>query len=129
MQVWDLRSGQPIWTYNGPGMFGNALAEPGGRDFAIYVRKPAVQDPLTDLMIVHADGTVTDFPRRYAPAWGWSRRLLVGSWSRSRCWRGSSSSRGSWRSSSHPGPPRPQRLTTGRLRRALLSSRCKTRIS
>jgi hypothetical protein len=69
LQVWDLRSGQPIWTYNGPGMFGNALAQPGGRDFAIYVRKPTVQDPLTDLMIVHADGTVTDFPQRYTPAW------------------------------------------------------------
>jgi hypothetical protein len=33
------------------------------------VRTPAVEDPLTDLMIVHADGTVTDFLRRYAPAW------------------------------------------------------------
>jgi hypothetical protein len=50
-------------------MFGNVVAEPGGRDFAIYVRKPTVQDPLTDLMIVHADGTVTDFPQRYAAAW------------------------------------------------------------
>jgi hypothetical protein len=50
-------------------MFGTALAQPGGRDFAIYVRKPTVQDPLTDLIIVHADGTATDFPRRYAPAW------------------------------------------------------------
>ncbi len=69
MQVWDLRSGQPVWTYNGPGMFGNAIGQPGGRDFAIYVRKPTVQDPLTDLMIVHADGTVSDFPRRYEPAW------------------------------------------------------------
>jgi hypothetical protein len=65
----DVQSGQTIWTYNGPGMFGNVLAQPGGRDFAIYVRKPNVVDPLTDLMIVHADGTVVDFPRRYAPAW------------------------------------------------------------
>jgi hypothetical protein len=69
MQVWDLRSGQPIWTYNGPGMFGNALAQPGGSDFAIYVRNPTVGDPLTDLMIVSADGAVIDFPRRYTPAW------------------------------------------------------------
>ena len=69
LQVWDLRSGQPIWSYNGPGMFGNVLAQPAGRDFAIYVRKPNVVDPLTDLMIVHADGTATNFPRRYAPAW------------------------------------------------------------
>jgi hypothetical protein len=69
LAVIDVQSGQSIWTYNGPGMFGNVIAEPGGRDFAIYVRKPAVQDPLTDLMIVHSDGTVTDFPRRYAPAW------------------------------------------------------------
>jgi hypothetical protein len=69
MQVWDLRSGQPIWTYNGPGMFGNVVAQPGGQDFAIYVRNPTAGDPLTDLMIIHADGTATDFPRRYTPAW------------------------------------------------------------
>ncbi len=69
LAVIDLRSGQSIWTYNGPGMFGNALAQPGGRDFAIYVRKTGVEDPLTDVMIVHADGTATDFPRRYTPAW------------------------------------------------------------
>ena len=69
LAVIDVQSGQTIWSYNGPGMFGNAIAQPGGRDFAIYVRKPTVQDPLTDLMIVHADGTAVDFPRRYAPAW------------------------------------------------------------
>jgi hypothetical protein len=69
LAVIDIQSGQSIWTYNGPGMFGNVVAEPGGRDFAIYVRKPAVEDPLTDLMIVHADGTATDFPRRFQPAW------------------------------------------------------------
>ena len=64
-----MQSGQTIWTYNGPGMFGNMLAQPGGRDFAIYVRKPNEVDSLTDLMIVHADGTATTFPRRYTPAW------------------------------------------------------------
>jgi hypothetical protein len=69
LAVIDVHSGQTIWSYNGPGMFGNALAQPGGRDLAIYVRKPNVVDPLTDLMIVHADGTVADFPQRYAPAW------------------------------------------------------------
>jgi hypothetical protein len=69
LAVIDVQSGQTIWSYNGSGMFGNVVAEPGGRDFAIYVRKPTVQDPLTDLMIVHADGTVTDFPQRYAAAW------------------------------------------------------------
>jgi hypothetical protein len=52
-------------------MFGNVVAEPGGRDFAVYVSNPnvSVQDPLTDLIIVHADGTAVDFPRRYVPAW------------------------------------------------------------
>jgi hypothetical protein len=69
LAVIDVQSGQTIWTYSGPGMFGNVLAQPGGRDFAIYVRKPNVVDPLTDLMIVHADGTATTFPRRYTPAW------------------------------------------------------------
>jgi hypothetical protein len=69
LAVIDVKSDQSIWTYTGPGMFGNAIAEPNGRDFAVYVRKPNVQDPLTDLMIVHADGTATDFPRRFQPAW------------------------------------------------------------
>jgi hypothetical protein len=69
LAVIDVQSGQTIWSYNGPGMFGNALAQPGGRDFAVYVRKPNVVDPLTDLMIVHADGTISAFPRRYEPAW------------------------------------------------------------
>jgi hypothetical protein len=69
LAVIDVQSGRSIWTYKGSEMFGNVVAEPGGRDFAIYVRKPTVQDPLTDLMIVHADGTVTDFPQRYAAAW------------------------------------------------------------
>jgi hypothetical protein len=71
LAVIDVQSGQAIWSYNGPGMFGNVVAEPGGRDFAVYVRNPnvSVQDPLTDLIIVHADGTAVDFPRRYVPAW------------------------------------------------------------
>lgn len=69
MSIIDLKSGQELWSYTGPGRFGNAIGEPGGQDFAIYVRKPAVEDPLTDLMIVHADGTATAFPRRYEPAW------------------------------------------------------------
>jgi len=69
LAVIDVKSGQTIWTYNGPDMFGQVLAEPGGRDFAIYLRKPGVEDPLTDLMIVHADGTAIGFPRRYQPAW------------------------------------------------------------
>jgi hypothetical protein len=69
MAIIDLKSGQQLWSYSGPGMFGNAIGQPGGSDFAIYVRKPAVEDPLVDLMIVHADGTAVDFPRRYAPAW------------------------------------------------------------
>jgi hypothetical protein len=69
LAVIDVQSGQTLWTYTGPGMFGNAIAEPNGRDFAIYVRNPNVNDPLTDLMIVHADGTATDFPRRFQPAW------------------------------------------------------------
>ena len=69
LAVIDLKSGRVIWNYTGTGMFGNAVAQPGGRDFALYVRKPTVEDPLTDLMIVHADGRATEFPRRYAPAW------------------------------------------------------------
>jgi hypothetical protein len=69
LAVVDLQSGQTIWTYSGPGMFGNVLAKPGGRDFAVYVRTPNEVDPLTDLMIVQADGALLNFPRRFAPAW------------------------------------------------------------
>ena len=69
MSIIDLKSGQELCNYNGPGMFGNAIGQPAGRDFAIYVRKPAVEDPLTDVTIVHVDGTVSAFPRRYEPAW------------------------------------------------------------
>ena len=69
MAVIDLASNQTLWRYNGPGMFGGSVAQPGGRDFAIYVRQPTVQDPLTDVTIVHADGTATDFPQRYQPSW------------------------------------------------------------
>ncbi|HXJ47997.1 MAG TPA: hypothetical protein VNF91_02395 [Candidatus Acidoferrum sp.] len=69
LAIIDVKSGHTIWTYNGPDMFGNVLADPGGRDFAIYLRKPGVEAPLTDLMIVHADGTAVGFPRRYEPAW------------------------------------------------------------
>jgi hypothetical protein len=69
LAVIDLRSGQALWHYNGPDMFGGSVSQPGGRDFAITLRKPGVEDPLTDLMIVHADGTATNFPRRYQPTW------------------------------------------------------------
>ena len=69
MAVIDLASNQTLWRYNGPGMFGGSVAQPGGLDFAIYVRQPTVQDPLTDVTIVHADGTVTNFPQRYQPSW------------------------------------------------------------
>jgi hypothetical protein len=69
LAVIDVQSGQTIWSYNGPGMFGNVLANPGGRDFAVYVRTPNAVDPLTDLMIVQADGALLKFPHRYAPAW------------------------------------------------------------
>jgi hypothetical protein len=69
LSISDLASGQELWSYGGPGIFGNAIGQPGGKDFAIYVRKRDGDDPLADLMIVHAEGYVTDFPRRYQPAW------------------------------------------------------------
>jgi hypothetical protein len=69
LAVIEVQSGRMLWTYSGPGMLGGAVAQPGGQDFAIYVRKPAVEDPLTDLMIVHSDGTAADFPSRYTPTW------------------------------------------------------------
>jgi hypothetical protein len=69
LAVIEVRSGRTVWTYSGPGMFGGSVAQPGGRDFAIYVRRPGVVDLLTDVMIVRPDGTAIDFPRRYQPTW------------------------------------------------------------
>ena len=69
LAVIDLQSGRTLWTYNGPHMFSSAVAQPGGRDFALVLRKPNVDAPLIRLIIVHADGTTSDFPRNYVPTW------------------------------------------------------------
>ena len=69
LAVIDIQSGRSIWTYSGPGMFGNVIAEPGGRDFAFYARKPTGDNAVTDLTIIHADGTITVFTRPFQPAW------------------------------------------------------------
>jgi hypothetical protein len=68
MAVIDLRSGQALWRYSGPSVLGGVVRQPGGRDFAFFVWKAGVpQDPLTDVFIVHADGTETKLPGRYLP--------------------------------------------------------------
>lgn len=70
LAVIDLRSGQALWHYNGPDMFGSSVAQPGGRDFALVLKDPLTdKQTYGDLVIVHADGTATDFPRRYEPTW------------------------------------------------------------
>jgi hypothetical protein len=61
--------GHALWQYSGPLAIRNYMAQPGGRDFAVDLEKPMVVDPLTDIVIIHADGTATDFSRRYATAW------------------------------------------------------------
>ena len=77
LAVIDLQSGRTLWTYNSPfspdvyhqDMFSSAVAQPGGRDFALVLRKPNPDGPLIRLIIVHADGTTSDFPRNYVPTW------------------------------------------------------------
>jgi hypothetical protein len=69
LAVIELQSGRTIWTYTGPEQFGSSVAQPGGRDFALLFRPVQGQGPTADVVIVHGDGTSTQFPRRYEPTW------------------------------------------------------------
>ncbi len=69
LAVIDLASGQTLWRYDGPDMFGTVVAQPGGRDFTLALRNPKVDDRLADITIVRADGTASQLPQRYQPTW------------------------------------------------------------
>jgi len=63
LTVTDWRSGSAVWQYQGSEVLGSVLAQPGGRSFALALMVPTqAQSPLRDVVIVHADGTVTKDP-------------------------------------------------------------------
>ena len=82
----DLPSGQVLWRYDGPEGFGRFLAQPDGTGFGIALKvvplhpspcgttaqtacRYAPEDPLSDVLIVHGDGTSTAIPGRYVTTW------------------------------------------------------------
>ncbi|HAC46531.1 MAG TPA: hypothetical protein DCF65_10760 [Chloroflexi bacterium] len=70
LTVTDWRSGSAVWQYQGSEVLGSVLAQPGGRSFALALMVPTqAQSPLRDVVIVHADGTVTKIPGRYLTLW------------------------------------------------------------
>ncbi len=72
LAVIDLRSGQALWRYDGPETLGSFLAEPDGTGFAIALKVLPLHvpdDPKSDVLIVHSDGTTTQIPGRYATTW------------------------------------------------------------
>ncbi len=74
LEVVDWRSGAALWHDQGTSTLGGFLAQPGGRAFAlVYTTSgnvtPGIPDPLATILIVNGDGSVTKFPRLYAPTW------------------------------------------------------------
>jgi hypothetical protein len=81
---WQARHG--IWNYDGPEALDRFLAQPHSGDFALAFdstptlarsacpKPPApgcapVEDPLRDVLIVHADGSTTKIPGRFLTTW------------------------------------------------------------
>ena len=65
----DLRTGNLIWHDQGTATFGWFLARSGGTDFALWYRTGGGQNLTGDILIVHADGSVSKLPRPYQPTW------------------------------------------------------------
>jgi hypothetical protein len=82
----DLRSSQMLWRYDGPEGLGSYLAQPDGTAFAVALKvvplhpspcgstaqtacRAAPDDPLSDVQIVHGDGTTTAIPGRQVTTW------------------------------------------------------------
>jgi hypothetical protein len=68
----DLRNNQVLWRYDGPETLGSFLAEPDGTGFAVALKVLPLHvpdDPLSDVLIVHGDGTTAQIPGRYATTW------------------------------------------------------------
>ena len=68
----DLRNNQVLWHYDGPETLGSFLAQPDGTSFAIALKVLPLHvpdDPLSDVLIAHGDGTTTTIPGRYGTTW------------------------------------------------------------
>ena len=82
----DVRSSQVLWRYDGPEGLGSYLAQPDGTGFAVALKVVALnpspcgttpqtachsapEDPLSDILIVHGDGTRTAIPGRHVTTW------------------------------------------------------------
>jgi hypothetical protein len=82
----DLRSSQVLWRYDGPEGLGSYLAQPDGTAFAVALKvvplhpspcgttpqtacRAVPDDPLSDVQIVHGDGTTTAIPGRHVTTW------------------------------------------------------------
>jgi hypothetical protein len=80
------RAGLPIWTYSGAETLGSFVAQSDGSGFAIALKTPTrlvpspcgtpaqgacqqIEDPLSNVLIVHGDGTSTAIPGRYVTTW------------------------------------------------------------
>jgi hypothetical protein len=86
LQLMDWKSGQVTWQYADSEVLFSWVAQPDGRGFALAFGTPTqlvptgcgsapqtpcrqIEDPLRDVVILHADGSETDIPGRYQPTW------------------------------------------------------------
>jgi hypothetical protein len=83
LQVVDWQFQRSLWSYNGPEALGSFSAQPGGSAFAVALKSPptvvpspcinvtcqVVDEPLRDVVIVHADGSTTNIAGRFVAAW------------------------------------------------------------
>jgi hypothetical protein len=77
LEVINVRTGQVVWRGQGSSPYNGFMAQPGGRDFAISFgatdsqKSGTVQtgSPLSTILIVHGDGSVTKLPQPYLPTW------------------------------------------------------------
>jgi hypothetical protein len=72
LAVIDFRSGRVVCRYDGPEELRSFLAEPDGTGFAITLRVLSThvpEDPMSDVLIFHGDGSTTTISGRYVPTW------------------------------------------------------------
>jgi hypothetical protein len=70
LEVVDWRSGAALWHDQGTTALATFLAKPAGRDFAVALTDLSGGTPdQATILIIHGDGSVAKFPRRYQPTW------------------------------------------------------------
>ena len=70
LEVVDWRTRAALWHDQGTTTLATFLAKPAGRDFAVALTSLSGGAPdQATILIIHGDGSVTKFPRTYAPAW------------------------------------------------------------